>query len=336
MDATNDVICGTCVNYKWSDVCNYALSLSRSGFRGRRVLFISGVNSATQSALSKLGFELIEFTPTMKHVVIERFRILHDWMETQKDIRYIIHCDVRDVVIQSDPSAWMEKQEAKLFGASEAIVYKDEACNPFWVELLFGKDVLESLNEEEVVCAGTIAGEAETVKRLSKRIFEMSTDRFGDDQAALNVLLRTEFKDVMRIPEPQENWILTAGWWLIGAIQGNKQREVGKRSQLIKHVPELRDGVAYLKGSDTPFCIVHQYERGFAWVPAINERYTGPKNRLDSNTILSKMKEILQPWKFNEFKMYLSAYKNTPNNPGHLKYLETQMERLAPGIVRWE
>jgi hypothetical protein len=56
------------------------------------------------------------------------------------------------------------------------------------------------LAEEEVICAGTIAGEFETFKRLISRIYDSSTDRFGDDQAALNVLLRTEFKDVMSIP----------------------------------------------------------------------------------------------------------------------------------------
>ena len=337
MDATNDIVCGTCVNYNWNDISNYAMSLSRSGFKGRKVLFVSNLNIAARVAVMKLGFEIVDFTPTMKNVVVERFKIIHDWLVLQPFTRYVIHADVRDVVIQTDPSLWMEKQTKgiKLFGASECIVYKDEACNPFWVEQLFGHDTLESLNNEEVVCAGTIAGEYDTVVRLTRRIFEMSTDRFGDDQAALNVLLRSEFKDVMRIPGPEESWILTAGWWLVGAIQGNKDAPIGRRSKLVKTPPELRDGVAYPVGSSVPFCIVHQYERGNAWVPAIRERYTGlgqvTKTNLDE--LIAQVQGTLKRGIFERFKDVARAYINTKNNQPHSQYLEDQMASIAPDIM---
>jgi hypothetical protein len=170
----------------------------------------------------------------------------------------------------------MEQQTAKLFGASEAILYRDEFCNPAWIVKLYGQPTLDTLQHEEVICAGTIAGEADAVHRIVSRIYESSTDRFGDDQAALNVLLRTEFKSEMRIPRISEGFILTAGWWLIGDCNGNPDQPVGRRSLLVSTPPVLRDGVAYPNGSDKPFCIVHQYERGHAWSPSISKRYVLP------------------------------------------------------------
>jgi hypothetical protein len=179
----------------------------------------------------------------------------------------------------------METQSAKIFGASEAILYRDEFCNPDWIRKLYGEETLATLADEEVICAGTIAGEADAVHRLVTRIYESSTDRFGDDQAALNVLLRTEFRDEMSIPAISEGFILTAGWWLIGDCNGNPDQPIGRRSLLVPQPPLLKDGVAYPFENPTPFCIVHQYERGNAWNPSIRARYrekfTVPNDKQD-------------------------------------------------------
>lgn len=273
MDATNDVIIATAKGYGWTAMKNYAVSISRSGFRGRKVILACDLTEICREALTKLGFELYDYTSTAGNTVYERFRVIQEWCEKQTDVRFIIHCDVRDVVVQTDPSPWMEKQTTKLWGASECILYKDEFCNPAWILKLYGQPTLDTLQNEQVICAGTIAGEFETFKKLIRRIYEESTDRFGDDQAALNVLLRTEFKDVMSIPKMDEAFILTAGWWLIGLANGNKEQFVGQRSQLVPTPPQLRGGVAYPHNSDKPFCIVHQYDRGGNWVPPITAIY---------------------------------------------------------------
>jgi hypothetical protein len=279
MDATQDVIIGTAKGYGWSSFKNYAVSLSESGFRGRKILFVCDITDVARDTLIRLGFELVDYVSTGNNTVIERFRIFRDWLAANKqDIRYIIHCDIRDVVVQSDPSPWMEKQTAKLFGASEFILYKNEFCNPAWIMKLYGQATLDTLQNEEVICAGTIAGEADAVHRLVSRIYESCTDRFGDDQAALNVLLRTEFKDEMVIPRFEDAFIATVGWWLIGGCNGNPDQRIGKHSMLADKPPVLINGKAYVKnecGQD-PICIIHQYERGNAWRPSISERYKLP------------------------------------------------------------
>jgi hypothetical protein len=277
MESSSDCVIGTGKGYGWASFKNYAVSLSQSGFRGRKVLLVCDITDVARDTLTKLGFELVEYKSTGNNTVIERFRVLREWLRYNKSsIRYIIHCDVRDCVTQTDPSPWMEKQTAKLFGASEAILYKNEFCNPSWIKKLYGQETLDTLQNEEVICAGTIAGEADAVYRIVSRIYESCTDRFGDDQAALNVLLRTEFKEDMRIPSIGEGFILTAGWWLIGNCNGNPDQPIGRNSMLVTEPPQLKDGVAYPYGSDTPFCIVHQYERGNAWAPKISARYVAP------------------------------------------------------------
>lgn len=274
MDATNDCIVSTMKGYGWKTIENYAVSLANSGFRGRKVILACDLTTVARETLKSLGFEIVDYVSTAGNTVYERFKILRDWMTKEVDnLRYIIHCDGRDVVIQTDPSPWMEKQDAKLFGASEFILYCNEFCNPEWVRKLYGEETLASLQQEEVICAGTIAGDAREVLKLVARIFESCTDRFGDDQAALNVLLRSEFKDVMRIPVWEEGFILTAGWWLIGRVNGNPDQKIGQKSFLGMNPPQLKDGVAYPYEINQPFCIVHQYERGNEWAPEISKRY---------------------------------------------------------------
>jgi hypothetical protein len=278
MDSTNDAVIGVGINYSWFDLKNYAVSLDRCGFQGRKILFVHKITDASRKALLHLGFELVEYTPS-KVVVVDRFKVLHDWLEKeQPSLRYVMLCDTRDVVFQSDPTAWFEKNAgtAKIFATSEFINFKNESCNPFWVEQLFGRKVLQQLQDEEVICAGTICGEVDAVKRLALRIYQCSTDRHGDDQAALNYLLRTEFKDEMRVPAPEDGFVLTVGWYLIGTTpeklsQGDKA--VGERSNLRSAPPTLRGGVAYPYKSDIPYCVVHQYERGNQWAPSITQRY---------------------------------------------------------------
>lgn len=279
MDATNDVFIATGCNYWWDVFKNYAVSLAESGFRGRKILFVRNISRVARETLTKLGFELIDYQQKESNVVIQRFKLLHDFLVANEGkIRFVIQSDIKDVVVQSDPSVWMEREHAanpsiNLWGASEFILYRNEFCNPQWVYKIYGEDGNKFLADEEVVCAGTIAGTAEAMTRLTKRIYESSIDRFGDDQAALNMLLRTEFKDEMRIPRHDESFMMTAGWWLIGDVVGNPDRPIGLRSNLRETPPQLRDGVAYPFNSDVPYCIVHQYDRGLAWSPSISEHY---------------------------------------------------------------
>ncbi|PWT75561.1 MAG: hypothetical protein C5B59_08765 [Bacteroidetes bacterium] len=276
MDRTNDVIVGTATNYSWPQFKNYAVSLSESGFSGRKVLFVNNISSIARSTLTKLGFELIDYEKKELNTVIQRFKLFSDWLEAQSAVRYAIHCDVKDVVIQRDPSVWMEQNpDDKVWGASEFILYRDEFANPQWVEKVYGVSGRQLLANEEILCAGTVAGEADAVKRLTRKMYQKSIDRFGDDQAILNMLLRTdpEFKNVSRVPKWDEGFILTAGWWLIGDVVGNPDRPIGQRSLLRNNPPELRNGVAYPHGQSEPYCIVHQYERGNAWAPKITEHW---------------------------------------------------------------
>ena len=152
---------------------------------------------------------------------------------------------------------------------------------------LYGQSTLDTLQNEEVICAGTIAAEFETFKKLVARIYESCTDRFGDDQAALNVLLRTEFKDVMSIPKHTDAFIGTIGWWLIGCHNGNIEQFVGKRSLIVDTPPQLRDGIVYPFGSEKPWAIIHQYERGSLWTNQIRH-YRAPFKVADDVKVVKR------------------------------------------------
>jgi len=89
----------------------------------------------------------------------------------------------------------------------------------------------------------------------------------------------------MRIPVWEEGFILTAGWWLIGGIDGHANQKVGQRSMLLETPPELRNGVAYPFEMNEPFCIVHQYDRDNVWAREISERYVTPFGVLSDDEV---------------------------------------------------
>jgi hypothetical protein len=304
MDRTNDVIVGTLsgrnmgelnCGYGWHDFENYAVSLLRSGFQGRKILFVCNITSDARARLQACGIYPIDFSiedysfgGQTHGVCTARWKILHDWLATQTDVRYVIQNDVRDVIIQTDPSTWLEKQSgAKIFVASECILYKDELPNRVWFERLYGSQVLETFANEEIASAGIVSGEAEAIRRLALRVYQNCTERFGDDQSAYNYVLRTEFAKEMRVTSPVEGYALTVGWYHIGegavhqpgpnTAPGTRpspeEQAVGKKSMLVARPPSFREGVVYPYGSDTPFCMIHQYDHSTEWADVIDARY---------------------------------------------------------------
>jgi hypothetical protein len=277
MDSSNDAVVTVIQKMGWTAIQVFVASVNQSGFKGRKIVFAADVAVDTAVNLRNAGFEVLEYRAG-GNVSIERWKLLHDWLEGTKDIRYVISCDFRDVVFQTDPSVWLEQnvisdpaivQADLIFGASESLpLRRDTQINLPWLRSLYGVD-LAWIGDHDILCAGSIAGEAEAISLLARRIFEECRGVWGHDQAALNKLLRTEFKEVTRVPRNKEAFMASLTWHLAPGTQSFKRFRTDES-------PYLRqDGVVCAVDSYKPFCIVHQYDRDMNWARVIRRKYLG-------------------------------------------------------------
>lgn len=279
-----DAVIGVVKGYGWPELRNYAVSLAKCGFQGEKILFVDGVSAEAIANLQRLGFILLNYQNpdsirdkkcgSQEDALAWgffgrwRFRPVIDWLTPRIDqYRFIVWCDVRDVMFQTDPAAWMEENlnGAKLIGAAEGYLIENQYHNDFWAQCTSPKDYAW-LKKEEVICSGTFAGEATTMLAVFEHMFELHesiADPRAFDQGLWNLTARTSpFKEVFRIPKMREGFCATG--WPSKQFMGDMQY-VTDQSPVY-----MEDSVVYAPETGVPYAIVHQYDREPAWAERIN------------------------------------------------------------------
>ena len=255
----------------WSMLEPYAVSLSRSGFAGRKVMFIQNLSSESVLNLKTLGFDLIEFTDYVKdldHWWYIKTLLAKRYFEDNKHTRYAMVLDCRDQVVQTNISSWLEKNLAphKLVACSECVPISFGRPNTQWITETFGRQ--EWLDSYPVLCGGTYGGESASLLALLEALCGILQHEKTNDQAALNYFCRVSpFKEIVKVPRMSEGFTCTCCQI---AVPYSLERN---RSVLMDEEPVFRDGLVYPKGGDTPFCLVHQYDLNGGWNSAIRSKY---------------------------------------------------------------
>jgi hypothetical protein len=279
-----DAVIGVIKDYGWPELRNYAVSLAKCGFEGEKILFVDGISDEATKNLLRLGFILVPYENpasirSKKCGSQEdslawgffgrwRFRPVIDYLTPRiEGFRYIVWCDVRDVLFQTDPAAWLADNlnGAKLVGAAEGYIIENQQHNAFWAQRTSPGDY-EWLKKEEVICSGTFAGEARTMLAVFEHMFELHesiADPAAFDQGLWNLTARTSpFKEVFRIPKMREGFCAT-GW-------PSKNLVAGMQYATDQSPVYCDDLIAYAPESGVPFSIVHQYDREPAWANAVS------------------------------------------------------------------
>lgn len=274
-----DAVIGVVKNCDWPYLRNYAVSLSRCGFAGDKILFIDGsVTMTARVELEGLGFILPEYEAPTNLVGKQfnswedamawgffgrwRFRPVIDWLKPRIDeYRHIVWCDVRDVMFQTNPSDWLQEQPAPgLYGAAEGCLIGDQPHNANWVSRT-APDRWEEMKKEEVCCSGTFAGDANTMLKVFEHMYSLHKsvkDPAAFDQGLWNVTARTSpFSEVFKIPKMKEGFCAT-GW-------PSKAATFSAYTTDQEPVWNWEDMVCYAPETSVPFSIVHQYDRETAW-----------------------------------------------------------------------
>jgi hypothetical protein len=256
---------------QWSMLEPYAVSLARSGYAGRKIMFTQNLPADTTRKLAGLGFELIEFAEKIKsyeHFWYLRANLVRQYL-VENPTRYAMILDCRDQVFQGNPSEWLETRlaPAKLVACSEHVPISFGWPNEKWITEALGRQ--EWLDSYPVLCGGTFGGESEAFVQLLNAFCDILQHEKATDQALLNYFCRlSPFKEITKIPTMAEGFTCTCC-----QIAGRPAQLERSRPYLTDEEPAFRNGLVYPKGSAVPFCIVHQYDTNPAWDAVIRNRY---------------------------------------------------------------
>ena len=211
MDATQDLILGVLggpwCGFKYPGVEAYLVSIERSGFAGRKVMLVWGIRPDVRHKLIEYGFELVELPQPADPFFHARMRVAWEYLKDHyQEFRYIFWLDIKDLILQSDPSIWMEQNigDYSIVASNECVTIEQEETNQLWSRVIVGEAEYQSIKDEEVINGGTWAGKSEAITEVFHQV-HLRCYTYGGPyppcQAQLNYVLRQEpFKGELYIP----------------------------------------------------------------------------------------------------------------------------------------
>jgi hypothetical protein len=281
-----DIVVGCITGYDFDKIKPWVNSLDRCGFTGTKAMICYNVGYDTIEELVKRNYTILAFKKNDEKnrveyredfsIVVDRF--LHLWYLLKPfagQYRYIVTTDVKDVVFQTDPIAWLEAHigNKQINVASESIRYQDEDWGSHNLLKSFGPLIHDHNKQNTIYNAGTISGEFDTMLDLFLNIYMLCNGTShniegggGPDQAALNVLLNMKhYKDITNFAQSEDGYAAQLG--TTGPQIAGKYAD-----RLLEKSPILVDNrVCTSKG--VPFAMVHQYDRVPEWKNIIEKKY---------------------------------------------------------------
>jgi hypothetical protein len=271
-----DLIIGCYTSYNWEQIKHWANSIEQSGFKGDKAMVVFNSDYQTVQKLLDKDFHIFAFNrdevaqnftyPGNFSVVVQRFYHLWQYLSNlpaDKKYKNVIATDVKDVVFQSDPSKWLDKNlgTKKILVSSESLKYKDEAWGNQNMANSFPM-VHGWMADKTIWNCGVLAGEMTTMRDLFLNIFLTSLGApqqvpggGGPDQAALNILLNMEpYQKITKFVNSEDGWACQAGT----TMDPNKIAIF--KSKLLEPQP-IWDGQYVTTSKGKKFVIVHQWDR---------------------------------------------------------------------------
>lgn len=209
---------------KYPGIEAYVASIDRSGFSGRKVMLSWNIHPTTKDVLLKHNFEVVDIDPwPTDHFFHARMRLAWEYLEGHyQEFRYVFWLDIKDLIVQTNPSVWMEKNigDSKIVASTECVTIEQEGTNQLWAKDVLGEEKYQEIKNEEVINGGTWAGESEVLKEVFHEVHRGCKDYAGQYppcQIWINYVMRQEpFLSMLKIPRWSEGFAacLHPVWWL--------------------------------------------------------------------------------------------------------------------------
>jgi hypothetical protein len=276
-----DCVIGCSTNYDWAKIKYWINSINESGFTGDKVMILMNCDKETASKVSDAGFDIIAFGQDTKNnlvynsnmmVHVERFYHIYQHLKN-KDYRYVITTDVKDVIFQKNPSEWLEinlpEGHEDLIFSSESMKYKDEPWGDQNLRETFGTQIYEDFKDNTIYNVGVLAGRGYAMKDLCMNIFTSCLGRPIKicDQSTFNFLVSQHpYLKTSKYAQSEDGW----------ACQLGTTADPSKLEQfkpfLLEPSPKL-EGDKVVTSTGIEYTIVHQYDRVPEWRKVIEEKY---------------------------------------------------------------
>jgi hypothetical protein len=275
-----DVIIGGSSGYTWDTLKYWVNSINKSGFMGDIVLVMMNADKETVKKAIEAGVHVIGFGQNeqgdlvYQHgkipVHVERFIHIYNYLK-DKNYRFAITTDVKDVVFQQDPTVWLENNigSNKLVFASESMRYKDEPWGNENLMQTFGPFIYEQFKDNEIFNVGVLAGRAVALKDLCMNIFLAAINRPIPicDQSTFNVMISmSPYLETSLYMRSEDAWAAQLG------TTADPSKIDSFRPSLLEAEPKMINGKVTTSTGKT-FTIVHQYDRVPEWRKVIEATY---------------------------------------------------------------
>lgn len=291
----NDFIIFTALQgYTIDDIRPWVESLSKSGYVGNVMAFKYDDNTEVEEYLKENGVNIFHgISNGINHVATQRFAdyAIALGHENLKDVEYVLHTDIRDVIFQEDPTTWVKRglEKHHILVSAEGVTYNHEDWNGDGLQAHFGEKYFEEFKDYETLCSGVIAGRKLAIAELFMVIFELSfysgqPDGFND-QHFHNIAIRKIFKDITNCPPASVEWTANLGTliaipmnsptWSTNDLTTYNSYKRNRKGTFIENMlvdlPKLINGqVCTPEGK--PYAIVHQYDRYNPWKEELLEK----------------------------------------------------------------
>jgi hypothetical protein len=280
-----DLVISAVSNYDYSKLKYWVNSLNSCGFKGRKAIIAHNISDKTIEQLKDNDIEVwltsstrnkenngFHFADNFSYQVPLARHYFH-WMilSQMKDIRYVISTDCTDVIFQTNPSTWLEKNigNKKLNYGCESLKYKDEEWGYNNMLTSFGPVIQNYMAEKPIYNAGSMAGEFNTFKDFSLNVFLacQHSQEPMPDQASVNLILSLEpYKSITKFNDHDTNWACECG------TTADPSKMDKFRPKLLSPEPKF-DGEYVYTSKNEKYVMVHQYNRVFDWKDKIEAKY---------------------------------------------------------------
>ena len=258
-------IVSSLTNYGVEQIRPFVESINRSGYKGEKLMLVYDVSVEVINYLDANGWLIVQGVP-QQHIILQRFRDMYALL-SQYETDVIIWVDVKDIIFQKDPTEWLNMwMQRDILAFSESLKFGDEE----WARLNAGTSFpmeWESLQHEEIYCAGTIVGKREAIRDLFIDIYRWSLTTANPqqlaDQAAYNILIHMhQWKDKVQYVKQQEGF----------AAQLHLKLKKGDTLPYTEVLPTI-DGDEIKNSKGELYTLVHQYDRNEELKKIIENKY---------------------------------------------------------------
>ena len=156
---SNNLVLAAAIGYKFEQIEFFVKSL-RKFYNDKIVFLISDKDEDLKNKFIEFDCETLITKINKKEIQFKRYSIFFDYLKN-KEIENILLCDSRDIYFQSNPFDLKYKGLINFFLEDKKI--KDCPYNSNWILKTYGEDSYKNINENIILCSGTVLGNKEKI-----------------------------------------------------------------------------------------------------------------------------------------------------------------------------